>query len=241
MFFVRISGKIFLGFIAFFFVGVFSHWFFRLEKVVCFFLGSISHGCRVLGNVSLNLWPWSPITLIPNWLCINFANTMLCLIWVPDHANVAGNELARSGSSTGFLGPEPAFPLSAGWAKSTIKTLGHNEHRSYWNSLPGCRQAKLFWQCHFLKIAWKILVRNWGYWLLISLVVFSAASIWPRWELCDRCEPDVGSMYHLVCICPTFAQKWLNILGGHVLSQNEYENLSPKKLTAFLVGNSKVS
>ncbi len=36
-------------------------------------------------------------------------------------------------------------------------------------------------------------------------------------------------------LCPTFAQKRLNILGGHVLSQNEYEKLSPQKLTAFLV------
>jgi hypothetical protein len=35
-------------------------------------------------------------------------------------------------------------------------------------------------------------------------------------------------MYHLICIYPTFAQKRLNILGGHVLSQNEYEKLSPK-------------
>ncbi len=75
-------------------------------------------------------------------------HNVVCLIWVPDHANVAGNELAdelaRSGSSTGLLGPEPALPLYAGWAKSTIKTLGHNEHRFYWNSLPGCRQAKLY-------------------------------------------------------------------------------------------------
>jgi hypothetical protein len=66
---------------------------------------------------------------------------------VPGHANIAGNEkadeLARRGSSTELLGPEPALPLSAGWEKSTIKTLGHYEHRSYWNSLPGCRQAKL--------------------------------------------------------------------------------------------------
>jgi hypothetical protein len=54
-------------------------------------------------------------------------------------------------------------------------------------------------------------------------------------SLCDRCESDEGSMYHLGYICPTFAQKRLNILGGHVLSQNEYEKLSPKKLTAFLV------
>jgi hypothetical protein len=53
--------------------------------------------------------------------------------------------------------------------------------------------------------------------------------------LCDRCESDEDSIYHLVCICPTFVQKHLNILGGHVLSQNEYEKLSPKKLTAFLV------
>jgi hypothetical protein len=27
----------------------------------------------------------------------------------------------------------------------------------------------------------------------------------------------------------------VNILGGHVLSQSEFENLSPKKLTDFLV------
>jgi ribonuclease HI len=62
----------------------------------------------------------------------------VCLIRVPGHANTAGNEkadkLARSGSSTELLGPGPVLPLSAVWAKSTIKTLGHYEHRSYWNN-----------------------------------------------------------------------------------------------------------
>jgi hypothetical protein len=33
----------------------------------------------------------------------------------------------------------------------------------------------------------------------------------------------------------TLRKKRHNILGGHVLSQNEYEKLSPKRLTAFLV------
>jgi ribonuclease HI len=172
-------------------------------------------------------------------------HNVVCLIWVPGHANIAGNEkadeLARSGSSTELLGPEPALPLSVGWAKSTIKTLGHNEHSFYWNSLPGCRQAKLYLTVPLSEECLKDFSKN-----KLRLLVGAITGHFPcnkhlttmglaQSSLCDRCESDEGSMYHLVCICPTFAQKRFNILGGHVLSQNEYENLSPKKLTDFLV------
>jgi hypothetical protein len=50
----------------------------------------------------------------------------------------------EAGSSTEFLGPEPALRLSIDWTETNIKSLGHNEHRPYWNSLSDCRQAKLY-------------------------------------------------------------------------------------------------
>jgi hypothetical protein len=60
---------------------------------------------------------------------------------MPKYADIAGIELAKSGSQSEFLGLEPVFPLSNGWVKSPIKSLGHNEHCSDWNSLSECRQS----------------------------------------------------------------------------------------------------
>ncbi len=41
---------------------------------------------------------------------------LVSLIWVPGHTDVQGNEiadeLARKGSATSFVGPEPALPIT---------------------------------------------------------------------------------------------------------------------------------
>ncbi len=132
-------------------------------------------------------------------------HNVVYLIWVSGHANIAGNEkadeLARSGFSTELLGPEPALPLSASWAKSTIKTLGHYEHRSYWNSLPGCRQAKLYLTLPLSEECLRDFSKN-----KLRLSFGAITGHFPcnkhlttmglaQSSLCDRCESDESSMF----------------------------------------------
>jgi hypothetical protein len=74
--------------------------------------------------------------VISRFYCINFVNTMLCVLfgflalptWLWEY-NDKADELARIDSSSGFLGRDRCLLLSTGWAKSTIKTLGRNKHQ----------------------------------------------------------------------------------------------------------------
>jgi ribonuclease HI len=55
------------------------------------------------------------------------------LIWVPDHVEIAGNELAdelaRTGSEHPFTGPEPACSISNGAAKKAVSNWLNRNHK----------------------------------------------------------------------------------------------------------------
>ncbi len=70
------------------------------------------------------------------------------LIWVPGHHDVLGNEiadeLAREGSTTDLVGPEPALPITRSLVKSIICEEAHQKHIQFWKNLPRCRHSKFF-------------------------------------------------------------------------------------------------
>jgi ribonuclease HI len=68
------------------------------------------------------------------------------LIWVLGHEGIIGNEmadqLARMGSEHPFMGPEPACSISVGVAKKVVRDWTSRNHKEYWESITGLRQAK---------------------------------------------------------------------------------------------------
>jgi hypothetical protein len=68
------------------------------------------------------------------------------LIWVPGHEGIVGNEttdlLAKTGSEHPFIGPEPACSISTGVPKKAVRDWINRNHKEYWESLTGFRQAK---------------------------------------------------------------------------------------------------
>jgi hypothetical protein len=72
------------------------------------------------------------------------------LMWVPGHEGIDGNEtadqLARTGSENPFIGPEPACGISIGAAKKAVRDWTDRNHKKYWESTTGLKQAKDLYQ-----------------------------------------------------------------------------------------------
>ncbi len=54
------------------------------------------------------------------------------------------DELAREGSTTDLVGPEPALPLTRFLVMSIICEKAHQKRIKYWKNLPKCRHSKFF-------------------------------------------------------------------------------------------------
>jgi hypothetical protein len=52
------------------------------------------------------------------------------------------DQLAKLGSERPFIGPEPTCSISMGVAKKAVKDWRNRDHRKYWDSLNGLKQAK---------------------------------------------------------------------------------------------------
>ncbi|XP_062707608.1 uncharacterized protein LOC134288024 [Aedes albopictus] len=181
---------------------------------------------------------------------LNSANAVH-LVWVPGHSSIAGNELAdelaRTGASHDFIGPEPAIPVSKCWVKLRIDTWAATQHKQYWNSLESCRQTKLYCTEPSLGVA-KYLTnlskQNCS--MLVKALTghcrlsYHMANIQQADSFaCDSCESDYGTSYHLICNCPAFAQLRFRVLGKHLLSETDFRNLNLQDVLLFLTSCGK--
>ena len=95
---------------------------------------------------------WSPkVTSRVVWECLQTLNELgatnrVTLFWVPGHRGIEGNEradgLARAGSSSRFIGPEPFCGLSMSVAKDHLRRWANQEHQKYWACGSGLRHAR---------------------------------------------------------------------------------------------------
>jgi hypothetical protein len=173
-------------------------------------------------------------------------NNLVNLIWVPGHAEVQGNEiadeLARGGSARDYIGPEPALPLTISWAKAMINKEAHNKHIQYWKNLFVCQHSKLFLREPLGAAARNIFNMSKR---RLRTLVGTVTGHFPcdnhlhnlglrQDKLCSRCNSDVGTMYHLVCLCPSLANRRYRMLGDYVLNLQELQQLKLTKIVDFV-------
>ena len=91
----------------------------------------------------------------PVWECIQSLaqrcqRNQVNLYWVPGHCGVDGNEkadaLARLGSSTHFIEPEPFYEVSSSALKMELTSWENRKIELNWRCSAGALQAKHFTQ-----------------------------------------------------------------------------------------------
>ncbi len=173
------------------------------------------------------------------------ANTVR-LIWVPGHHDILGNEIAdelpREGSTTDLVGPEPALPLTRSLVKSIICDEAYQKHIQYWKNLP--KHSKFFLKepltraagrrfFNMKKSRLRVLVGTITGHFKCKKHLFTISL--KESPICDRCHSDEETMYHLVCLCPTLADKRHRILGDYTLRLRELRKLKLEKILEFMI------
>lgn len=177
------------------------------------------------------------------------ASNCLTLHWVPGHSDLEGNEkadeLAREGSSKDPIAQVPFLPLSKGWVKSVIKDWSCRAHIRYWQNLQTCGQTKLIVKkplsesdskrlCSLKKVELRsivgVITGHFFFNKHLNTMGLKTSS------LCERCWEDEDTAYHLICLCPCYANRRFRILGNFVLSEKEYSELSLWRIRRFISG-----
>ena len=185
------------------------------------------------------------------WECIaslrelTAKHNSIMLFWVPGHCGVEGNEradeLARQGSSSTFVGPEPFLGTSKSAIKQELLDWEQSQIVSVWSKMRGLRQAKAF-ITPSSSIAKKLLGLNRRELRTIAGLLtghcparyhLHTIGRWPN-NLCRFCFTELESSAHLLCFCGALVSRRMRFLGAHLLMPYDVWRIDPKKVIQFI-------
>jgi hypothetical protein len=133
------------------------------------------------------------------------------LVWVPGHEGIVGNEtadqLARTESEHLFTEPEPACSISIGVAKKAAMDWMNTNHRKYWESTTGLKQAKGLTPRPSARRTKDLLKLNRDQ--LIRVVALFTGHLFKQGltdnPICERCLEEEESAINILCDCDAIA------------------------------------
>lgn len=182
--------------------------------------------------------------------CINALNRLgsknsICLGWVPGHSGIGGNEaadeLARMGSSSRPIGPEPMLGVPKSGSRRQLLAWERHQANIFWHGSVGLTHSKQLIPGFLPKFAAEILKLNRSNIRILIRALTGHCKLnkhLSRMGLsenpyCRFCADDEETPLHILCECDALVNTRSRVLGGPKLTTQDAQALSPLSTVSF--------
>lgn len=184
------------------------------------------------------------------WECTRVLNQLasrneVTLYWVPGHCGIEGNELAdelaRSGSETRFIGPEPFCGVSECALRLQLSKWEASMVGSNWNTTEACRQAKCFITPNIKNTRRLLSLHKKDLRIMSGLLTGHCPSKYHLKKIgranaseCRFCQEEDETAEHLLCDCSALFRVRLSIFKKGFLQPKEIWQEHPNRVLNFI-------